>query len=117
MTTYIITRHAGSLDWLKQRGVEGEWIYHMEITDIARLQPGDTVIGTLPIPVVAAVCAAGARYLHLTVDVDAENRGKELSTTTLDRFGARLEAFHVTPVDDGKKISTIKDRNNGGEIS
>ena len=65
--------------------------------DPEQIAPGDTVIGTLPVNLVARVCARGGRYLHLSLDLPAEARGRELTADELERYGARLEAYVVTP--------------------
>jgi CRISPR-associated protein Csx16 len=59
------------------------------------VQPGDTVAGTLPVQVAAEVCRKGARYLHLSLDLPASARGRELSADEMESFGARLEDFTV----------------------
>ena len=61
------------------------------------IQAGDTVIGTLPIHLAAQVCARGGRYLHLSMEIPEEARGRELTVADLRQFGARLEAYQVIP--------------------
>jgi CRISPR-associated protein Csx16 len=43
----------------------------------------------------AQVCAAGARYLHLSLALTPELRGQELSAEDLEALGASLEAYEV----------------------
>lgn len=91
MTSYFISRHLGALDWLQQQSITVDHqLAHLEID---RIQAGDTVIGTLPINLVAELNARGARYLHLTLDLPAEIRGQELTAATMHTLGARLEAY------------------------
>lgn len=91
MTSYFISRHAGALVWLQQQSITvDQQLAHLEID---RIQAGDTVIGTLPINLVAELNARGARYLHLTLDLPAEIRGQELTAETMRTLGARLEAY------------------------
>ncbi len=97
MTVIAVTRHAGARDWLARRGIQVD--RHTEHLDVDLIQPGDTVIGTLPVHLAAEVCRRGARYLHLSLDLPAEYRGRELSTDDLERFNARLEAYRVLPAD------------------
>ncbi|KKO47662.1 CRISPR-associated protein [Arsukibacterium sp. MJ3] len=95
MTTLFISRHPGAIDWIKQQGVLIErWETHLSLSDVA---PGDTVVGTLPIPMVAALNAIGAYYVHLNVEVPASLRGKELSLDDLNVLGATLQGFLVVP--------------------
>lgn len=93
MATWLVTRHVGATEWLRRQGypVDHE-IAHLDAT---RVSTGDLVIGTLPLHLAAAVCARGARFLFLAVDIPAGLRGTELSAAQLDALGARLEAYSV----------------------
>lgn len=93
MTTWFVTRHPGAIEWAQRQGlVVDRQIAHLDPEQIA---PGDTVIGILPVNLVARVCARGGRYLNLSLDLPAEARGRELSADELDRYGARLEGYVV----------------------
>lgn len=93
MTTYFISRHRGACDWIKGQGIRVDrMLAHLEVNII---QPGDVVIGTLPVNLAAQVCARGGRYLHLSLDLPAYMRGCELSADDMSRLGARLEAYRV----------------------
>lgn len=93
MTTYFVTRHPGALDWATGEGLAVEvMVTHL---DPETIQPGDTVIGTLPIHLAAQVCQRGGRYLHLSLEIPPEQRGRELTAADLRQFGARLEAYRV----------------------
>lgn len=95
MTTWFVTRHPGAVAWAQRRGLAVDrQLAHLAPEQIA---PGDTVIGTLPVNLVARVCARGGRYLHLSLDLPAEARGRELTADELERYGARLEAYVVQP--------------------
>ncbi|MCS6945117.1 MAG: CRISPR-associated protein Csx16 [Sutterellaceae bacterium] len=99
MTVWFVTRHRGAADWAARRGVKVDrFVEHL---DVSRVQPGDTVIGTLPVHLAAEVCRRGARYLHLSVDLPPPARGRELSAQELEAFGARLERFVVRRADPG----------------
>lgn len=92
-TTFFVTRHPGAVEWARRKGIEvDEMLAHL---DLERVQKGDTVIGVLPVHLAAEVCHKGARYLHLSLDIAAGFRGKELNADDMERFGARLEAFSV----------------------
>jgi len=96
MTTLFISRHPGALEWAAEEGIIVDAaIAHL---DPDTVQPGDVVIGTLPIHLAARVCQRGGRYLHLSLELPPEWRGRELSAADLRRFGARLEEFQVTAV-------------------
>lgn len=55
----------------------------------------DRVLGTLPVSEAARVCARGGRYLHLSIDIPAEARGRELSADDMQAFGAQLEEYFI----------------------
>lgn len=96
MITYFITRHPGAVAWAHQEGIEvSQLIDHL---DVELIQPGDVVIGTLPVNLAARVCALGGRYLHLSLELPQEWRGRELSAADMRRFGARVEEFSIVSV-------------------
>jgi CRISPR-associated protein Csx16 len=102
MTTYLITRHPGAIEWAERQGVRvDKLIVHL---DPELIQAGDVVIGTLPVQLAAAVCARGGRFLNLTLDVPPQFRGRELSADDLEAFGAHLVAFEVRAVASGGKV-------------
>ncbi len=93
MTTYFVSRHEGAVRWAQQQGLSVDSVVpHL---DPAVVHAGDTVIGTLPVHLAAQVCHAGARYVHLRLDVPAELRGRELDAAGLDRHHASLQQFDV----------------------
>lgn len=96
MTTYLITRHPGAIEWATRQGLAiDQQVAHLDPADI---KPGDTVIGTLPVNLAADVCARGGRFYNLTLDLPPEARGRELSAEDLERYGARLEEYSVQAV-------------------
>ncbi|MGY0399565.1 MAG: CRISPR-associated protein Csx16 [Ostreibacterium sp.] len=91
MTTYFISRHQRVKDWIASQDIHLDKIQvHLDIDDI---QSGDTVIGTLPINLVATLCKLGAIYYHLTLALPKELRGKALSLDDMLAAGAKLEQF------------------------
>ena len=92
MTNLFVTRHPGAVEWAMRQGLSAQMVAHL---DPAAIQPGDVVMGTLPVQLAAEVCARGGRYLHLELDLPAEARGRDLSADDMDRFGAKLTSFRV----------------------
>lgn len=93
MSTIFVSRHAGALHWMQQHGPAFD--RHVEHLDLSEVAPGDRVIGTLPVHLAAQVCACGAAYWHLALQLPAQRRGQELGAAELQLLGATLERFHV----------------------
>lgn len=93
MTTWFVSRHPGALHWMQQCGPTFD--RHVEHLDPAHVQPGDRVIGTLPVNLAAQVCARGAAYWHLALEMPASARGRELSAQELLALGATLQQFDI----------------------
>lgn len=99
MTTYFVTRHPGAADWARYSGfAEVALLAHLDVTTIAA---GDVVLGTLPVNLAAEVCRRGGRYVHLTLDLPTEMRGRQLTTEEMEALGARLEEYRVCRVAEG----------------
>jgi len=94
MSTHLVTRHPGALEWLLAQGFTG--VNHVPHLDPAQVQPGDQVVGTLPVHLAAAVCERGGRYFNLSLEVPQALRGRELSADDLQRFAARLEEYAIS---------------------
>ncbi len=93
MTTYFVSRHPGAIEWVAQQGLHIDaFVEHIDTTQV---QPGDTVIGSLPVNLAALVCERGGKYWHLSLVRPAELRGCELSATEMQRLGAHLQAYIV----------------------
>ena len=93
MTTWFISRHPGARDWAERESLNiDRYCAHLDPQEV---EFGDTVIGSLPVHLAAAVCARGARYFNLSLDLTAAARGKELSAGELETFNARIEEYEV----------------------
>lgn len=94
MTTYLISRHSGAVEWMEQ----SRYAYDKHLThlnDYSQLKAGDTVIGSLPINIVADLNDLGVHYLHLSLYIPEHLRGKELSAEQLSNLSAKLEPYKV----------------------
>jgi len=96
MTTWLISRHPGAIEWARREGIAFD--RQLDQLELERLASGDVVIGNLPIHLVAAVFRRGARYLHLCLHIPRDSRGRELDARQMEAFGARLEEFIVQEV-------------------
>lgn len=93
MSIWFVSRHPGAVSWAKNKNIKVDhWVAHFSAEDIVA---GDTVIGILPVNLAAAVCACGARYLNLSLDLPYTLRGKELNEAGLIKAGAKLEEFMI----------------------
>src|SRR5690606_41979840 len=88
---------AGAQEWLRRQGITGREVAHLDLGQVAA---GDKVVGTLPISMVAELCALGACYYHLELNLLREQRGRELSADELDAAGARLVPYEARRVED-----------------
>lgn len=95
---WFVSRHPGALDWLARKGVKVD--HQVAHLDVQQVQPGDWVLGSLPVSVAAAICARGARYLHLSLNLPASARGRELTADELEMYGAQLQPYEVRALPD-----------------
>ncbi len=92
MPTYFVSRHSGAIVWAARHGVQAELISHL---NPSMLIAGDTVLGTLPVHIVAELTARGVAYLHLEIDVPEVLRGQDLSAEDMARLGAKLVPYRA----------------------
>lgn len=93
MTRYFVSRHPGAIAWAELQPLQvDKYVSHL---DASTIRPGDVVMGTLPVTLAAQVCAQGASYLHLNLQLPANLRGTELSTNQMQQLHASLQLYHV----------------------
>ena len=95
MTAWFVSRHGGAVELAWRRGLDAVATDHL---DLDAVLPGDVVIGTLPVGIVAEVQARGAAFWFLELDLPAAARGRELSADEMERCGARLVEYRVERV-------------------
>lgn len=93
MTIWFVSRHPGALEWVGRQGVTYD--RHVTHLDFQEIQPGDTIIGSLPVNLAAEVCERGASYWNLSLHLAATDRGRELSADDLASYGATLERYDI----------------------
>jgi CRISPR-associated protein Csx16 len=92
MRLLLVTRHPGAVAWARARGLAFAHVPHLEPGD---LRSGDTVLGSLPPRLAAAVGEAGGRFVALELDLPAGLRGRGLDAAAMARRDARAVAYSV----------------------
>lgn len=110
MTTFFISRHPGAVAWAMQQDLHIDRV--LPHLDTSLVEAGDTVAGTLPLPLAADVCARGARYLHLAVSLPLALRGQELSADQLSASGAQFCEYKVEPLSNPREHAGPSSRQN-----
>ena len=84
------------MEWIARQGLHVDReVTHLDLQDV---QPGDTVVGTLPVHLAAMVCRHQAAYVHLAVNLPEEMRGVELDARQLQVLSATLQRFEIKPI-------------------
>lgn len=106
--TYLITRHPGALQWLQKQLLEPS-VHIVHLNQLDHIGQGDYVIGTLPVNLIADICARGACYLHLEIKLPEHLRGQELSAEQMTACGAELiEYVAYRPLPDEAVLEQAK---------
>lgn len=93
MPRYFVSRHPGAIAWAQHQRLNVDaYVAHLHPDCV---HSGDVVMGTLPVAMAAQVCARGARYLHLSLQLPPNLRGQELSVEQLHALQAHLQRYHV----------------------
>jgi len=88
MTTYIVSRHKGAIEWLKNKGFSGVVVDHISADMV---KAGDMVIGVLPLLLVHELVNMGVNVIILQLpEVPREQRGKELTVEDMNRYNAKV---------------------------
>ncbi len=95
MTTYFVSRHSGAVEWARRHGIDAEPVPHLNPDSIEK---GDIVLGTLPIQIVAKINERGARYLHLEIALQADQRGVPLSADDMEQLDAKLTEYEARQI-------------------
>ena len=92
-TVWFVTRHPGARIWAGEQGIRYDRLVdHLDPQDV---QPGDIVLGTLPMREAALICSRGAKFWAFTVPMRVEDKGRELHPKELKERGACLKRFVV----------------------
>jgi putative CRISPR-associated protein (TIGR02620 family) len=89
METIIVTRHSGTISWLRSQGIVGDVLSH--VTDAAQIA-GKRVIGALPLHLAVHAAAVGSIDMPA---LRAEQRGQDLTPPEMDAAGASIRWYVV----------------------
>ncbi|MEO5365636.1 MAG: CRISPR-associated protein Csx16 [Magnetococcus sp. WYHC-3] len=103
MTIYLVTRHAGALQWAADQGIAADVL--TDHLDPECVQGGDWVLGSMPVNLAARICQRGGRYFHLRLELTRELRGAELTAEQMRACGAVLEEYHVQMPLEGEEAT------------
>jgi CRISPR-associated protein Csx16 len=96
---FFVNRHERANWWVRHHASTGtlqlEVTDFVEHLDLAQVNAGDVVMGTLPVSLAAKVMAKGARFIALEMDIPQERRGEDLTATEMAKFGAALVEYEV----------------------
>ena len=91
MRVVIVSRHAGAVEWLRQKGIEGEVVPHLAQADIEGAGEETIFIGIFPVVLAVRIVQAGHRCWAIDLPLlQPEQRGKELSAGEMELAGAQL---------------------------
>lgn len=94
MTTYLVSRHQGAVDWINHIGHHYD-VHVTHLLDIQLLKPADVILGTLPIYIIDALIQSGISYYHLSIDIPEHLRGQALTAAQLSELNASLVEYIV----------------------
>ena len=92
----LVTRHEGAKQWMEARNIRIDEVW--SALNLDEVKAGDVVYGTLPLHLVAEVCARKARFVALVLDIPRHLRGQEYSAEKMAEFNGRLEEYSVTKI-------------------
>jgi CRISPR-associated protein Csx16 len=70
----------------------------VEHLDVQLVKPGDRVIGSLPVDMVATLNAKGVRYFHLVLPMPHNMRGQHMSSDLMRSLGAKIQEYFARKV-------------------
>ena len=91
----IVTRHAGAVEWLRRRGVEGEVVSSLDETNLPDRQD---VYGVLPLTLAVELLRRQCRVFVIQFPPRGGPRGAELTADEMSAGGAKLYRFGLQAV-------------------
>jgi len=109
MADWIVTRHAGTVDWLQELiGYDCMVRGRLSEYDLEVIGPGDRVFGVLPVPLVKKLYEAGAEVYIVILEDGRPRSGRDIPRLGLYEWGPRVYRVeglilsdHTLPVGGG----------------
>lgn len=77
---HVVTRHEPTVELLRNNGIKGEVHEHIDLNRLDEMfKPGDTVVGVLPIHIIAELNKRDINFLSFEIDVPKNLRNVTLS--------------------------------------
>lgn len=100
-TKLIVTDVPATLEWLRENPVfAGFKAVPFLGRRVDSLEPGDIVVGSLPLVIAAQICGAGAEYWH----INFRRPRKQHRKLTADELRARATVERYT-IEEGERIA------------
>ena len=94
MKVWFVSRHQGAIEWMKAQ-LNWSIDYWVEHLDVDLINPGDIVIGVLPLPLISDLCAKDAVFYALVMNQSQEQRGIEHSMGDMFKAKSCLVRYYV----------------------
>lgn len=99
MTTYIVSRHDATTQWILNNLPHGTTTaVHMKHFELQQVQKGDIVIGVLPIHIIAQITAIGAIFYSFEINTPFHLRGVELTLQQVENLSPKLVQYTAQKV-------------------
>ena len=96
--TWFVSRHQSSINWMKSQSTPVD-NYVTHIDDSTGIHPGDIVIGSLPVSIVAKLNQNKIRFISFTLDIPEDLRGIDLNEKQLDSLQVELKEYLVMGIE------------------
>jgi CRISPR-associated protein Csx16 len=100
---WFVSRHQGAIDWICTQNIKVDhFVAHLDTAKSPKA--GDTVIGNLPVHIIATLNRQGVRFVNLQIRLNAEQRGKEVDLQGFEQTLPSITEFLVWEVDHGSTM-------------
>lgn len=95
----VISIHTAVLSWVEKH-LNTKVSDVMAKLDLAQINAGDVVVGTLPIHLAYAICERGAEFIFLALNpASVAQRGKDFSLAEMEKMGVSVTQFSIQKIE------------------